>query len=27
MVDNKVIDRKQFERIARKIAQQKEGKS
>jgi len=25
MVDNKVIDRKQFERIARKIAQQKEG--
>jgi BlaI family transcriptional regulator, penicillinase repressor len=26
MVDNKVIDRKQFERIARKIAQQKEGK-
>lgn len=24
MVDNKVIDRKQFERIARKIAQQKE---
>jgi BlaI family transcriptional regulator, penicillinase repressor len=27
MVDNEVIDRKQFERIARKIAQQKEGKS
>jgi len=27
MVDNKVLDRKQFERIARKIAQQKEGKS
>jgi predicted transcriptional regulator len=27
MVDNKVIDRKQFERIARKIAQQKEGNS
>ena len=27
MVDNKVIDRKQFERIARKIAQRKEGKS
>ena len=26
MVDNKVIDRRQFERIARKIAQQKEGK-
>jgi BlaI family transcriptional regulator, penicillinase repressor len=26
MVDNKVIDRKQFERIAQKIAQQKEGK-
>jgi BlaI family penicillinase repressor len=25
MVDNNVIDRKQFERIARKIAQQKEG--
>jgi predicted transcriptional regulator len=27
MVDNQVIDRKQFERIARKIAQQKEGNS
>ena len=27
MVENKVIDRKQFERIARKIAQQKEEKS
>jgi BlaI family transcriptional regulator, penicillinase repressor len=27
MVDNKVIDRKQFERIARKIARQKEGES
>jgi BlaI family penicillinase repressor len=27
MVDNEVIDRKQFERIAKKIAQQKEGKS
>lgn len=26
MVENKVIDRKQFERIARKIAQQKERK-
>lgn len=26
MVDNKIIDRKQFERIARKIAQEKEGK-
>jgi BlaI family penicillinase repressor len=27
MVENKVIDRKQFENIARKIARQKEGKS
>lgn len=27
MVDNKVIDKGQFERIARKIAQRKEGKS
>jgi BlaI family transcriptional regulator, penicillinase repressor len=27
MVDNQVIDRKQFDRIARKIAQQKEGSS
>ncbi len=27
IVDNKVIDRKQFERIARKIARQKEGES
>lgn len=27
MVDNQVIDRKQFERIAKKIAQQKEGGS
>jgi len=27
MVDNQVIDRKQFDRIARKIAQQKEGNS
>lgn len=26
MVDNKVIDKEQFERIARKIAQRKEGK-
>jgi BlaI family transcriptional regulator, penicillinase repressor len=26
MVDNKVIDRRQFERIAKKIAQQKESK-
>jgi predicted transcriptional regulator len=26
MVENRVIGRKQFERIARKIAQQKEGK-
>ena len=26
MVDNKVIDREQFERIARKVAQRKEGK-
>jgi hypothetical protein len=27
MVDNQVIDRKQFDRIARKIAQQKGGNS
>lgn len=27
MVDNQVIDRKQFDRIAKKIAQQKEGNS
>lgn len=26
MVDNKVIDKEQFERIARKVAQRKEGK-